>query len=50
MTGADSCAASLFGKIRLEDFMPASNPRRPIRVWLWMSDTPAKMDERCAAA
>lgn len=50
MTGADCYPVSLFGKIQLEDFVPASNPRRPIRVWLSMNDTLAEVDERRTAA
>jgi transposase len=44
MRGADSYNESLFSTIRLEDFVPASHPLRPIRVW--MNDTLAKMDEK----
>ena len=40
MRGADSYNESLFTTVRLEDFVPASHPLRPIRIWvneaLWM--------------
>lgn len=47
MRGADSYNESLFSTIRLEDFVPANHPLRPIRIW--MNDTLAKMDERFSA-
>lgn len=47
MRGADRYSESLFSTIRLEDFVPASHPLRPIRVW--MNDTLAKMDEKFSA-
>jgi transposase len=34
MRGADSYNESLFSTIKLEDFVPANHPLRPIRVWL----------------
>ena len=47
MRGADSYSESLFSTIRLEDFVPANHPLRPIRIW--MNDTLAKMDEKFSA-
>lgn len=47
MRGADSYSESLFSTIRLEDFVPANHPLRPIRTW--MNDTLAKMDEKFSA-
>jgi len=47
MRGADNYSESLFSTIRLEDFVPAGHPLRPIRIWT--NDTPAKMDEKFAA-
>ena len=47
MRGADSDSENLFGTIRLEDFVPASHPQRPIRIW--MNDTLGKMEEKSSA-
>jgi transposase len=47
MRGADSYNESLFTTVRLEDFVPASHPLRPIRAWV--NDALAKMDERFSA-
>jgi transposase len=42
MRGADSYNESLFTTVRLEDFVPATHPLRPIRSWV--NDTLAEMD------
>ena len=34
MRGADSYNESLFTTVRLEDFVPATHPLRPIRTWV----------------
>lgn len=47
MRGADVYNESLFSTIRLEEFVPASHPLRPIRTWL--NDALAAMDERFSA-
>jgi transposase len=47
MRGADSYSESLFTTVRLEDFVPASHPLRPIRAWV--NETLAGMDERFSA-
>lgn len=47
MRGTDSYSESLFSTIRLEDFVPAHHPLRPIRGW--MNDTLVKMDEKFSA-
>jgi transposase len=47
MRGSDSYNESLFSTVRLEDFVPASHPLRPIRTW--MNEALAKMDERFSA-
>lgn len=47
MRGADSYSESLFTTVRLEDFVPASHPLRPIRAWV--NEALAKMDERFSA-
>lgn len=47
MRGADTYSESLFSTIRLEDFVPANHPLRPIRSWV--NDTLAKMDEKFSA-
>jgi transposase len=47
MKGADSDSESQFSTIRVEEFLPASHPLRPIRICL--NDTLAKVDERFSA-
>jgi len=47
MRGADNYNESLFTSVKLEDFVPASHPQRPIRVWV--NDALAKMDARFSA-
>ena len=47
MRGSDGYNESLFSTVRLEDFVPANHPLRPIRTW--MSEALAKMDERFSA-
>jgi len=42
MRGTDGYNESLFSTVRLEDFVPASHPLRPIRTW--MNEALAKMD------
>jgi hypothetical protein len=44
MRGADSCSESLFTTAKLEDFVPAKHPLRPIRTW--GNDALAKMDTK----
>ena len=47
MRGNDRYNESLFSTVRLEDFVPANHPLRPIRSW--MNEALAKMDERFSA-
>src|SRR5205085_6847848 len=47
MRGADGYNESLFTTVRLEDFVPADHPLRPIRQWV--NEALAKMDERLSA-
>jgi transposase len=47
MRGADSYNGSLFTTVKLEDFVPAHHPLRPIRTWI--NEALAKMDERFSA-
>jgi transposase len=47
MRGADSYSESLFTTVRLEDFVPANHPLRPIRTWV--NQTLASMDARFSA-
>src|ERR1035438_5034916 len=42
MRGADSHSESLFTTVKLEDFVPANHPLRPIRTWI--NEALAKMD------
>lgn len=44
MRGADSYNESLLTTVRLEDFVPANHPLRPIRKWV--NDALAKMDAK----
>ena len=34
MRGAAACSESLFTTVKLEDFVPANHPLRPIRAWV----------------
>lgn len=47
MRGADSYNEALFSTIRLEEFVPANHPLRPIRTWL--NDALTRMDARFSA-
>ena len=47
MRGADSYNESLFTTVKLEDFVPANHPLRPIRTWI--NDALARMDARFSA-
>ena len=47
MRGADSYSESLFTTVKLEDFVPANHPLRPIRSWI--NDALAKMDGKFSA-
>lgn len=47
MLGADSYNEALFSTIRLEEFVPANHPLRPIRTWL--NDALTRMDARFLA-
>jgi transposase len=47
MRGADSYNESLFTTVRLEDFVPANHPLRPIRAWV--NEALAKLDGKLSA-
>ena len=47
MRGADGYNEALFSTVRLEDFVPANHPLRPIRAWV--NDALAKMDGKFSA-
>jgi transposase len=47
MRGTDSHSESLFTTVKLEDFVPANHPLRPIRTWV--NEALAKMDESFSA-
>lgn len=47
MRGADNYSESLFTTVRLEEFVPANHPLRPIRTWV--NDALAGMDEKLSA-
>ncbi len=47
MRGSDGYNESLFSTVRLEDFVPASHPLRPIRQWV--NEALAAMDESFSA-
>jgi transposase len=47
MRGSDSYNERLFSTVRLEDFVPANHPLRPIRTWT--NEALASMDERFSA-
>lgn len=44
MRGADAYNEALFSTVRLEDFVPATHPLRPIRKWI--NEALANMDEK----
>lgn len=43
MRGPDGCTESMFTMSRLDDFVPANHPLRPIRLWL--NEALTRMDE-----
>ena len=47
MRGADSYSESPFTTVKLEDFVPANHPLRPIRTWV--NESLAKMDIKFSA-
>ena len=47
MRGADAYNEALFSTVRLEDFVPANHPLRPIRVWV--NDALAAMNAKLCA-
>ena len=47
MRGSDGYNESLFSTVRLEDFVPANHPLRPIRTWT--NEAIARMHERFSA-
>lgn len=47
MRGADACNEALFTTVRLEEFVPANHPLRPIRTWV--NEALAKMDAKFSA-
>jgi transposase len=47
MRGADAYNEALFSTVRLEDFVPANHPLRPIRKWV--NEALAKMDAKLSA-
>ena len=47
MRGSDGYNESLFSTVRLEDFVPATHPLRPIRMWT--NEALARMHERFSA-
>ena len=47
MRGADAYNEALFSIVKLEDFVPANHPLRPIRKWV--NDALAKMDAQFSA-
>ena len=47
MRGADAYNEALFSTVRLEDFVPATHPLRPIRKWI--NEALANMDEKFSA-
>ena len=47
MRGADAYNEALFSTVKLEDFVPANHPLRPIRKWV--NDVLAKMDAQFSA-
>lgn len=47
MRGRDEYSEALFSTIRLEDFVPADHPLRPLRAWV--NDALCELDERFSA-
>lgn len=47
MRGTDSYSESLFTTVKLEDFVPANHPLRPIRTWV--NEALARMDVKFSA-
>ena len=47
MRGADHYNEALFSTVRLEDFVPANHPLRPIRAWV--NEALSKMDAKFSA-
>ena len=47
MRGADAYNEALFTTVKLEDFVPAAHPLRPIRQWV--NDALVKMDGKFSA-
>ena len=47
MRGPDSYTENLFSSVKLDDFVPANHPLRPIRTWV--NEALATMDERFSA-
>jgi transposase len=47
MRGRDGYNESLFSTVRLEDFVPADHPLRPIRTWV--NDALSRLDDRFSA-
>ncbi|MCG9060163.1 transposase, partial [Laribacter hongkongensis] len=47
MRGADGYNEALFSTIRLEEFVPANHPLRPVRTWL--NEALTRMDARFSA-
>jgi transposase len=47
MRGADSYTENLFSSVKLEDFVPANHPLRPIRTWV--NEALAGMDAKFSA-
>jgi transposase len=47
MRGADGYKQALFSTVRLEDFVPATHPLRPIRKWI--NEALVNMDEKFSA-
>ena len=47
MRGGDGFSEALFSTVRLEEFVPANHPLRPIRVWV--NEALAAMDEKFSA-
>jgi transposase len=47
MRGRDGYNESLFSTVRLEDFVPADHPLRPIRAWI--NEALTRLDERFSA-
>ena len=44
LVGSEMCIRDRFSTVRLEEFVPANHPLRPIRVWV--NEALAAMDEK----